>query len=53
MVALCERGFVAPENRAEFLMKIDIMHIIREQRPGKEGAQGADEAPRNESLGVC
>lgn len=53
MAALCERDFVAPENRVEFLMTIDITHIIREQRPEKEGAQEADGAPRNESLGVC
>lgn len=53
MVALCERGFVAPKNRAEFLLKTDIMHINREQRPEKEGVQEADEAPRNESLDVC
>lgn len=30
MAALCECGFVEPEDRAAFLIKIGVMHVVRE-----------------------
>lgn len=50
MAALCEWGFVGPEDKAAFLIKIGIMHVVRETETRENGTQEAGEALQNELL---
>lgn len=53
MAALCEWAFVEPEDRAAFLIKIGIMHVVRETETRERGTQEAEEALRNELPAAC
>ena len=54
MVALCERDFkMAPEDRAEFLIQIDVMHVIRETETRERRSSRRQMRPQGMSLWVC
>lgn len=48
---LCEWDFVEPEDRAELLIKCDVMHVVRETEASNKGAQESEETLRNDCWG--